>query len=87
MNIRMTPLACQSAIDCFACGERLEPDVEIAIAYTPSGIELGPVCTRCVESDAPHLRQRIKHQMVSLHQELAALEHLVGEDHALTRHN
>jgi hypothetical protein len=87
MNIRMTPLAFQSAIDCFTCGERLEPDVEIATAHTPSGIELGPVCTRCVESDAPHLRQRVQHQTVRLRQGLIALEHLVGEEHALTRRN
>jgi hypothetical protein len=57
MNTRMMPLAFQSVIDCFTCGERLEPDVEIAIAYTPSGVELGPVCPRCVESDAPRLRR------------------------------
>jgi hypothetical protein len=85
MDIRRTPLAFQSAMACFICGEQLEPDVEIATAYTHIEVELGPICTRCMESDAPSLRRRIQHHVVALRHELAVLEHLVGEDYALMR--
>jgi hypothetical protein len=78
MDIRVTPLAFQFAMTCFLCGEPLEPDVELATAYTPTAVELGPVCTRCLESDAPNLHWRIQHHMVTLRHELAVLEHLVG---------
>ena len=87
MDIRMTPLAFQSAMACFMCGEQLEPDIEIATAYTQTEVELGPLCTRCMESDAPSLRRRVQHRVVTLRHELAVLEHLVGEDQALMRCN
>ncbi len=87
MDIRMTPLAFQTAMACIICGEQLEPNVEIAIAYTQTEVELGPVCTHCMESDAPSLRRRVQHHVVSLRRELVALEHLVGEDQALMRCN
>jgi hypothetical protein len=87
MDIRMTSLAFQSAVACFICGEQLEPDVEIATAYTHTEVELGPVCTRCMESDAPSLRRRVQHRVVMVRHELAVLEHLVGEDQALMRCN
>jgi hypothetical protein len=87
VDIRMTPLAFQSAMACFMCGEQLEPDVEIATAYTYTEVELGPVCTRCMESDAPSLRRRVQHHVVMVRHEHAVLEHLVGEDQALMRCN
>jgi len=87
MDIRMTPFAFQAAMACIICGEPLEPDIEIATAYTQTEVELGPVCTRCLESDAPSLRRRVQHHMVSLRHELVVLEHLFGEDQALMRYN
>jgi hypothetical protein len=87
MNIRITPLAFQFAMACSLCGEPLEPDVEIAIVYTQTEVELGPVCTRCIESDALSLRRRVQHHVVTLRHELSVLEHLVGEYQALMRYN
>jgi len=40
-----------------------------------------------VESDAPSLRRRVQHHVVTLRHELAVLEHLVGEDQALMHCN
>ena len=87
MNIRLMPIVFHSSMACFTCGERLEPDVEIAIAYTPTRVELGPVCTGCVESDATQLRRRVEHHLIAIREELAALEHLVDEGRALTHRN
>ena len=87
MDIRMTPLAFQSAMACFICGEQLEPDIEIAIAYIHTKVELGPICTHCLESDAPSLRRRVQHHVGTLRHELSVLEHLVGEYQALMRYN
>jgi len=87
MDIRVTPLAFQFAMACFICGEPLEPDVELAIAYTHTKVELGPICTRCLESDAASLRRRVQHHVGTLRHELTVLEHLVGEDQALMRCN
>ena len=85
MDIRMAPLVFQSAMACFLCGERLEPDVELATTYTPTAAELGPVCTRCLESDAANLCRRVQQHMVTLRHELAVLEHLICQDQALMR--
>jgi hypothetical protein len=87
MTTRITPLAFQFAMACIICGEQLEPDVEIATAYTDTEVELGPVCTRCIESDALSLRRRVQHHVVTLRHELSVLEHLVGEYQALMRYN
>ena len=87
MNFRLMPIVFHSSMACFACGERLEPDVEIAIAYTPTGVELGPICTRCVESDVTQLRRRVERHVITIREGLAVLEHLVDEGQALTRCN
>lgn len=88
MNIRMTALAFPAALDCFLCGERLEPAIEIAAAYTRTGVELGLVCSRCLESDPTRLRWRVQQHLGSLRQHLAVLEHLVSEEQViLTRYH
>ena len=83
MDIRTTPLTFHCAFTCFLCGEPLEPDVEIATAYADTQVELGPVCTRCKESDPLSFRRRIQHHAVSLHRQLEVLEHLVDEEQVL----
>jgi hypothetical protein len=87
MYIRRTPIAFHPAIECITCGQPLEPDIEIATAYDYTDVELGPVCTACLESDPAHLHRRIQHQLDTLHERIAVLEYVVNEDHALTHHN
>jgi hypothetical protein len=87
MYIRLTPVAFHLAIECITCGQPLEPDVDIATAYDYTDVELGPVCTACLESDPARLRMRVQHQLATLRERIALLEHVVNEDHALAHHN